>query len=169
MNLREYKWKLIAVAVVYIIICVPIIGGLMTSMELSVGEGSKLVLGVNNWSNYMLNPVTIFQTMFDGGDLQRTYFVLCGLVLVVLMYMSVKFILKSRKTYDYQGQEMGSSDWSKHGEEFKKNPDGTEILNKHEGFILSKDNYLGLDGKKVKINKNILTINSKNVNIILVL
>ena len=156
MNLREYKWKLIAVAVVYIIICVPIIGGLMTSMELSVGEGSKLVLGVNNWSNYMLNPVTIFQTMFDGGDLQRTYFVLCGLVLVVLMYMSVKFILKSRKTYDYQGQEMGSSDWSKHGEEFKKNPDGTEILNKHEGFILSKDHYLGLDGKKVKINKNIL-------------
>ena len=101
MNLREYKWKLIAVAVVYIIICVPIIGGLMTSMELSVGEGSKLVLGVNNWSNYMLNPVTIFQTMFDGGDLQRTYFVLCGLVLVVLMYMSVKIILKSRKTYDY--------------------------------------------------------------------
>ena len=156
MNLREYNWKLIAVAVVYIIICVPIIGGLMTSMELSVGEGSKLVLGVNNWSNYMLNPVTIFQTMFDGGDLQRTYFVLCGLVLVVLMYMSVKFILKSRKTYDYQGQEMGSSDWSKHGEEFKKNPDGTEILNKHEGFILSKDHYLGLDGKKVKINKNIL-------------
>ena len=33
---------------------------------------------------------------------------------------------------------------------------GTYILNKSEGFILSKNHYLGTDPRKVKVNKNIL-------------
>ncbi len=156
MNWKEYRFKVLTVIIVYLIVCIPVLGGLMTSMELSTGEGSKLINGANNWSKYVFKPITVIKTMFDGGALQQNYLVLCGLVLVAFVYMSVKFISKNRKKHEYQGEEMGSSDWSKHGEEFRKNPDGTEILNRHEGFILSRDHYLGLDGKKVKINKNIL-------------
>jgi type IV secretion system protein VirD4 len=58
--------------------------------------------------------------------------------------------------HDYQGEEHGSSDWSKGGEEYRKLPDGSEILNKKEGFILSRTHYLGTDPKKVRIIKNIL-------------
>lgn len=156
MNWKEYRWKVLTVVIIYLIVCIPILGGLLTSMELSEGEGSKLINGANNWSNYVFKPITILKTMFDGKSMQQTYLVLCGIVLIAFIYMSIKFISKNRKTHDYQGEEMGSSDWSRHGEEFRKNPDGTEILNRHEGFILSRDHYLGLDGKKVKINKNIL-------------
>lgn len=156
MNWKEYRFKVLTVIIVYLIVCIPVLGGLMTSMELSTGEGSKLINGANNWSKYVFKPITVIKTMFDGGALQQNYLVLCGLVLVAFVYMSIKFISKNSKNHEYQGEEMGSSDWSKHGEEFRKNPDGTEILNRHEGFILSRDHYLGLDGKKVKINKNIL-------------
>jgi len=119
-------------------------------------EISKLEQAKDTWSSYMFRPVTVLKTMFDGGSTQNIYLFLCAAILAGFIYMSIKFIFKTRKTHDYQGEEHGSSDWSKHGEEFKKNPDGTEILNKHDGFILSKDHYLGLDGKKVKVNKNIL-------------
>ena len=156
MKWKEYRWKFLTVIIVYLIVCVFVLGSFMTSMELSEGSGSKLINGANNWSEYILKPVTILTTLFDGGELQQTYLVFCGIILVAFIYMSIKFISKNRKNYDYQGEEMGSSDWSKHGEEFRKNPDGSEILNKHEGFILSRDHYLGLDGKKVKVNKNIL-------------
>ena len=39
-----------------------------------------------------------------------------------------------------------------------KLPNGSEILNRKSGFILSKNHYLGTDLKKVAINKNILVI-----------
>jgi type IV secretion system protein VirD4 len=42
------------------------------------------------------------------------------------------------------------------GEEFFKSPDGSEILNRKDGFILSRYHYLCTDPRKVKINKNIL-------------
>ena len=65
---------------------------------------------------------------------------------------------KKSKTSEYEGIEQGSSDWSKGGEEFDKLPNGSEILNRKSGFILSKNHYLGTDLKKVAINKNILVI-----------
>ena len=64
--------------------------------------------------------------------------------------------MNSRKDHDYQGEEHGSSAWSKGGEEYRKLPDGSQILNKTDGFILSRNHYLGTDPKKVKVNKNIL-------------
>lgn len=154
-DFKEYRTKFIVVLVVYIIVCVQFIGGFMTALHLTQEE-NKLQSALNSWSSYLVKPVTILETVLDGGQLQNIYLTLCAGVLVAFIYMSVKFISKSRKTHEYQGEEHGSSDWSKHGEEFKKLPDGSEILNKHDGFILSKDHYLGLDGKKVKINKNIL-------------
>ncbi|MEG1008861.1 MAG: hypothetical protein RSF67_03430, partial [Clostridia bacterium] len=59
---------------------------------------------------------------------------------------------------DFQGIEHGSSEWSKDGEEFNKLSDGTEILNKKDGFIISRKHFIGTDQRKVKINKNILVV-----------
>lgn len=79
-------------------------------------------------------------------------------VLVVFVILFIAWKIKFAKTSEYEGRESGSSDWSKHGEEFDKLSDGREILNKKQGFILSKDHYLGTDLKKVLINKNILVV-----------
>jgi len=158
MKWREYRIKIIAVIVVYLIVCVAGVGAFMTGWLISEAPNQleKISGAASSWGSYILKPITVLKTMFDGGNIQSTYLTFCGIILVAFIYMSIKFVFKSRKTHDYQGEEHGSSDWSKHGEEYRKNPDGTEILNRHEGFILSKDHYLGLDGKKVKVNKNIL-------------
>lgn len=78
--------------------------------------------------------------------------------LIVFVIMFIVWEVKNKKEYEYEGVENGSSDWAKGGEEFKKLPDGREILNRKEGFILSKNHYLGTDLKKVIINKNVLVV-----------
>lgn len=156
--IKENKWKIITIIVVYFLVCINLLGGFIVAYNLAPATNltGKLNYATSNWSSYIFKPFTILKTLLNGDSLQDTYLFLCAAVLVGFIYMGVKLISGSRKKYDYQGEENGSSDWSKHGEEFRKNPDGTEILNKKEGFILSRDHYLGLDGKKVKVNKNIL-------------
>lgn len=78
--------------------------------------------------------------------------------LIAFVIMFIVWEVKNKKEYEYEGVENGSSDWAKSGEEFRKLPDGREILNRKEGFILSKDHYLGTDLKKVIINKNVLVV-----------
>lgn len=77
------------------------------------------------------------------------------LIVFILLFIVWKF---NQDEYEYQDIENGSSDWSKGGQEYRKLPDGSEVLNKKGGFILSKYHYLGTDLKKVKINKNILVV-----------
>ena len=161
--IQENKWKIVSVIAVYLIICVSVIGGFMTSLHFSEdfkdrGFNTKLEATTDGWMTYALKPFTVIGTMFDGGKLQEGYLTVCGIFLVVFIWMSVKLILKSRKTHEYQGEEHGSSAWSKNGEEYRKLPDGSQILNKTEGFILGKNHYLGTDPKKVKVNKNILVV-----------
>lgn len=160
--IKENKWKLVVFVVVYLIVCVCVIGGFMTSYHFAenwekAGEFNTRLEATNaQWSTYMLKPFTVIGTMFDGGELQQNYLIICGIMLVIFIWLGVKLIMMSRKTHEYQGEEHGSSAWSKNGEEYRKLPDGTYVLNKSEGFILSKTHYLGTDPKKVKVNKNIL-------------
>ena len=88
-----------------------------------------------------------------GGFINLTLWTFAAFVILFIAWK-----IKNGKDYEYQDIENGSSDWSKNGEEYDKLPDGSEVLNKKGGFILSKKHYLGTDLKKVKINKNILVI-----------
>ncbi len=157
--IKENKWKIITVIVVYLIVCVSLLGGLMAAYQYTDEELSlfaRLEVATESWAAYALNPFKVIDVLFDGGNLQQTYLILCGGILIAFIWMSIKLISKSRKTHEYQGEEHGSSAWSKGGEEYRKLPDGSQILNKTDGFILSRNHYLGTDPKKVKVNKNIL-------------
>ncbi len=160
--LEENKWKVLTIVVVYFIVAINVLGGFMTAYHFAenlVGTeeyGSRLQATTSTWSKYALKPITILKTMLDGASLQQSYLFLCGALLIAFIWLSVKLFMGLRKDHEYQGEEHGSSAWSKDGEEFKKLPDGTYVLNKSEGFILSRYHYLGTDPKKVKVNKNIL-------------
>ena len=157
--IKENKWKIIIVIVAYLVVCVCLLGGLMTSYQFAdetLNFFERLGVATENWTTYALNPFKVVETMFDGADLQQTYLILCGGVLIAFIWMAAKLIANARKDHDYQGEEHGSSAWSKGGEEYRKLPDGSQILNKTDGFILSRNHYLGTDPKKVKVNKNIL-------------
>ncbi len=157
--IKENKWKILVVVAFYLIICICVVGGFLTSYSFAdetLNFFEKLETATDKWMDYALNPAKVIETMFDGGEQQQAFLVWCGIVLIVFVWMAAKLIMNSRKDYDYQGEEHGSSAWSKCGEEYRKLPDGSQILNKSEGFILSRNHYLGTDPKKVKVNKNIL-------------
>ncbi|MBQ8043670.1 MAG: type IV secretory system conjugative DNA transfer family protein [Clostridia bacterium] len=160
--IKENKYKILVVVLVYLIVCVCVLGGFMTAWHFAEGweqsgeYNNRLEATTSMWMTYALKPFTVIDTMFDGGTLQQNYLILCVGVFIAFIWMAVKLIMNSRKDHEYQGEEHGSSAWSKGGEEYRKLPDGSQILNKTDGFILSKNHYLGTDPKKVKVNKNIL-------------
>lgn len=67
-----------------------------------------------------------------------------------LVYIVVFIIgmVRTAPKNEYSDIENGSSDWSKHGEEYK-------ILSKKEGMILAEDHYLPTDKKG---NVNVLVV-----------
>ena len=160
--IKENKIKILVVIATYLIVCICVLGGFMTAWlntedwKETTEFNTRLEATTDKWMSYALNPVAVVQTMFDGGEQQQIYLLLCGAVLVAFIYLTAKLMFKSRRDHEYQGEEHGSSAWSKNGEEYRKQPDGSYILNKSEGFILSRNHYLGTDPKKVKVNKNIL-------------
>ena len=149
---NEYKWKVLIIIIAFILVCVCGVGALVTAIELKSEEQDIM----SAWGDYALKPITVIETITKNEQVSARFKVGCIIVIGAFGFLTFKAIMTSREKHDYQGEENGSSDWSKNGEEFKKFPDGSEILNKKDGFILSREHYLGTDGKKVKINKNIL-------------
>ena len=157
--IKNNKWKIIFVVVIYIIVCLNIIGGFIAAYsdtDEKLDLFSRMSEASSAWGTYLLRPIEILKIVLDGGQLQSTFLIICGIMLVLFSYLAIKFLLKQRKNHEFQGEEYGSTSWSKNGEEYKQQPDGSYILNKTDGFILSRTHYLGTDPKKVKINKNIL-------------
>ena len=157
--IQNNKWKVLVVVLIYIFVCVNLIGGYMTAYHFAGDDkvfSERLSYTNNTIGSYIFRPITILETVLDGARLQNSFLIVSGVMLIGFGYLSIKFLLKSRKTHEYQGEEYGSTSWSKNGEEYRPQPDGSYILNKSEGFILSKTHYLGTDPKKVKVNKNIL-------------
>ena len=160
--IKENKWKILIIVIAYAFIAINLIGGFMTAYHyadrlVETGKYKNVIEAASGtWQEYMFNPFKIFGTLMDGGKLQSSFGTICLILLIVFIYLSVKLIISTRKNHDYQGEENGSSAWSKGGEEYRKMSDGTYILNKKEGFILSKTHYLGTDPRKIKVNKNVL-------------
>ena len=67
-----------------------------------------------------------------------------------IFYWIIFFIgfARSAPKHEYEDFEHGSSDWSKHGEQY-------QILNKNKGIILAEDNYLPVDKRG---NVNVLVV-----------
>ncbi len=160
--LKEHKMKLIVMFILYAIITVCVMGGLMTSWykaceDPAIPDGiARMEATTGKWAEYAFNIPVIMETLFDGAGKQDAFMVGAGLLFIFCVALFIKLISSERIKHDYQGEEHGSGGWSKNGEEYKKRPDGSYILNKSEGFILSRNHYLGTDPKKVRVNKNIL-------------
>ena len=160
-TIRKFKGQLIAIGVFYLVLCIEIVGAFCVARAVVGNEEAGLFANFNGLAttmgDYMKNPFKIIGGLFTEGVL-GAFFKGCFWLLVVFIGMTVWFLIKNKSKHEYDGIESGSSDWSKGGEEYRKLPDGSEVLNKKEGFILSKTHYLGTDLKKVRINKNVLVV-----------
>lgn len=151
---EDLKREIKPLLITYVIFDIIFIGALAYAIS-NANEGDNVITAVIN----NLLPAITSLKFFEGIFIDFGFF-LKGSLWTLLIIFAIYIILKLKKEEqnDYDGIESGSSDWSKNGEEFRKVSDGREILNRKNGFILSKEHYLGTDLKKVLINKNVLVI-----------
>ena len=143
--------------IVYLLIDIFVFGAIFIAGIDDKGD-FHLIEATENFAATVSNPFETITRLFELGEkangfLTMSFYLFLGTVIAYIYYK-----IKNASDHEYDGEENGSSEWSKNGLEFKRLPDGSEILNKKEGFVLSKDHYLGIDQRKVKINKNILVI-----------
>lgn len=156
-KLNKLKRELIPFLIVYILVDLVVIGSFVVAAH-NVPEGANSVDRLGYIFNNFVPNITGFKffsafVVDIGGFLNASFW-----TLIVFAVLFVAWKIKFAKKSEYEGIEHGSSDWSKDGEEFSKLSDGSEVLNKKNGFILSRNHYLGTDLRKVKINKNILVV-----------
>lgn len=151
-KLRKLKREAMPFLILYIIFDLIIIGSLNYAL-INLEEGE--ILGI--FSKFM-EAIKSFKFVSGIFGNFGNFLNLSAWTLAAFIVMFIAWKLKNQKDYEYQDIENGSSDWAKNGEEYDKLPDGSEILNKKNGFILSRNHYLGTDLKKVKVNKNILVV-----------
>lgn len=160
MDIGKYKKNIIVFLIVYLLLDIVVIGSFLvinSELDSSVSFISRINLIAEKMPTVMINPFSVIGKIFSNSKLLSDFFTASFYTLLVCIGGFIYYKIKFKKK-DYEGKELGSSDWAKDGEEFRKTSDGKEILNRKSGFILSRKHYLGTDIKKVGINKNILVI-----------
>lgn len=155
-DLRKLKREVTPFLILYLIVDIVIIGTFIVAAShyKDVDSFQRLMGIFGEFFNDVLTFKFLTAIFVDFvGFLTASFY-----TFIVFIIMFIAWKIKFAKTYEYEGIEHGSSEWAKNGEEFDKLDDGREILNKKDGFILSKTHYLGTDLKKVAINKNILVV-----------
>lgn len=160
-NLRRKKKEIITIFVIYLLIDVFVVGAFFVS-GLQIDKNIKgYELATKTMQGFipnLTNPLNTFLKIVTSGQDFFVFLKISLWILIIFIALYIYYLIKNGKKYEYEGMENGSSEWSKNGEEFNKQPDGSEVLNRKNGFILSKNHYLGTDLRKVKVNKNILVI-----------
>lgn len=159
MNVQKLKRNLIPFVIVYVLFDIVIVGSfLVVNAEIpkEIELFDRVSKIFSNFGPTLINPFNVIYKIFTLEGVFATFMTWSFWLLIIFIAGYIYWHVKNGSKYDYQGAEHGSSDWSKGGEEFDKLPDGSEILNRKTGFILSKTHYLGTDLRKVKVNKNIL-------------
>ncbi|MEG1142534.1 MAG: hypothetical protein RSE41_08855 [Clostridia bacterium] len=150
------KRDIIIIVIGYLLIDILVIGAFFVTVTNL--ENPDLFLILQNLLPNITNPLNTIKGIILSGSDFILFLKLSWYFFILILVFSIIYYFKNKDKYDFQGIEHGSSEWSKNGEEFNKLSDGTEILNKKNGFIISRKHFIGTDQRKVKINKNILVV-----------
>ena len=159
MKINKYKLKreFIPFAIFYLLFDIIVIGTVVIGMSqtANITEFTDRVIEI---AKGFVDNITSFKFLTAIFTDFFTFVKLSFYTLIATIILFIVWKVKNSSNSEYEGIENGSSDWAKDGEEFEKLSDGREVLNKKDGFILSKTHRLGTDLKKVLINKNILVV-----------
>ena len=113
----------------------------------TTSSGLDLTRFIQVFTEAISNPAKSIRFIFFKnlvGDMFSNWFFI---TIVYLIFFVIGFV-KTMPKHQYNNIEHGSSDWSKHGEQYK-------ILNRKEGIILAENNYLPVDKQG---NVNVLVV-----------
>lgn len=134
--MEKLKKQIWAYLVVWLIVAILLVAPVTYTIVEGNAQGITWLeaMSLHFFNNFMKFPITtIFQSTYVNDFLQAMkYYSIFYFALVIFS------IHKTLPKSDFQNIEHGSSDWCRPGEQYK-------VLNKKEGLILAKDNYLPLD------------------------
>ncbi len=93
------------------------------------------------------HPFSALFDLFSEGAVGNFMSLWIGFTIFYFIFFFIGFVRSAPKN-EYSDIEHGSSDWSKHGEQY-------QILNKNKGIILAENNYLPVDKRG---NVNVLVV-----------
>ncbi|MEG2711933.1 MAG: type IV secretory system conjugative DNA transfer family protein [Clostridia bacterium] len=157
--MKNAKQKIIVVLLLYVVVVLVLVLPLSVSWNQVSNEASNIIQRMPKFTESfkanLTKPIDNIKYMFNSKETLNIVGVLSLITFGLFAAATIKLSIEEANKSDYSGKENGSSDWSKKGEEFKE-LNGKEILNRKNGFILTRTHFLGTDLKKVAINKNIL-------------
>lgn len=138
--------------IIFILLWLLLVFGFVTPFAYSsrmaeVSGSSEIEVFIETFGKTIFHPLSTFGKVFSSGA-SGTFF---STLLVVTIFYAIFFFIgfvRSAPKNEYTDIEHGSSDWSKHGEQY-------HILNKNKGIILAENNYLPVDKRG---NVNVLVV-----------
>lgn len=134
--IEKFKNQIWIYLIVWLAIAILFVAPLSYTVTEAAKEGIPWLQGVSlhfgeNFSKFPIT--TVFQSEYvnDFVKVMKYYSILYFFLVFLAIY-------KSLPKSEFEDKEHGSSDWCKPGEQYK-------VLNKKEGIILAKDNYLPVD------------------------
>lgn len=129
----------LALFVILSIFVLPSISLTILSLKSKIPLVKNSTNSINDLYFFVTHPFSSIGMLFTKTAALPYYYLLFKLLIVVVLFIWVILTVKTKtKDSDYTDIEQGSSRWCKEGEQY-------QILNKDNGILLAKDNYLPVD------------------------
>ena len=146
--IRRNKKYFIIYGILWVIITIVFVSPLSLSIFQASESGTMdFTIFFDRVVQNIMNPFQAFGNIFSQGAFGTFFPILVFYTVVYLVFFFIG-IAKTAPKNEYTDIEHGSSDWSKHGEQYN-------ILSKKKGIILAENNYLPVDKRG---NVNVLVV-----------
>lgn len=146
--IKKNKKALIFSTILWLFLIVVFVVPLAFSMYAATLKGSfDMEVFLNMFGKAITQPLSAIGTLFKRNAAGNIFSIGFGFSIFYWIIFFIGFA-KSAPKHEYSDIEHGSSDWSRHGEQY-------QILNKNKGIILAENNYLPVDKRG---NVNVLVV-----------
>ncbi len=146
--IKRNRKNFIICAILWVFLTIVFVSPLALSL-FQVGQGNgKNGIGIFQalGENFM-HPFVSMGKIFELGAFGNFLSIWIGFSIFYLIFFFIGFVRTAPKN-EFSDIEHGSSDWSRHGEQY-------QVLNKNKGIILAENNYLPVDKRG---NVNVLVV-----------
>ncbi len=146
--IRRNRTTFIICAILWVFLTIVFVSPLSLSIYQANAEGHfNGTIFFQKIAANIMNPFGSLGDLFATGAIGNFMSIWMVFTIFYLIFFFIGFVRTAPKN-EFSDIEHGSSDWSKHGEQY-------EILNKNKGIILAENNYLPVDKRG---NVNVLVV-----------
>ena len=146
--IRRNRTNFIICAILWVFLTIVFVSPLSLSIfQANQGGNFEGTVFFQQIAQNVMHPFKALGNQFAQGAIGSFFPIWFGFSVFYLIFFFIGFVRTAPKN-EFSDIEHGSSDWSKHGEQY-------HILNKNKGIILAENNYLPVDKRG---NVNVLVV-----------